>query len=97
MGMYDQCLSIKINKKGTEIRGNHCTYTLYLSYKNKTLAINPMLSICLPVSCEEKDLNDILYTKIRDIGGLEVFNITSVEVFCSEVYSRNWTGAIVTM
>ncbi|XP_033217532.1 nose resistant to fluoxetine protein 6-like isoform X2 [Belonocnema kinseyi] len=96
MGMYDECMEVYVNKTGSEIRGNHCTYVLHLSYKNKTLPVNPLLSICLPVSCQEKDLSNIIHKRMENTGSYQAYNVTSIEVHCSDVHVRDPTGAIIT-
>ncbi|XP_033218161.1 nose resistant to fluoxetine protein 6-like [Belonocnema kinseyi] len=96
MGMYDECMEVHVNKSGSVIRGNHCTYVLHLSYKNKTLPVNPLLSICLPVSCQEKDLSNIVHKRMVDTGSYQAYNVTSIEVHCSDVHVRDTTGAIIT-
>ena len=96
LGMYDECMAVYLNKSGSEIRGNHCSYIIHLLYKNNTLPVNPFLSICLPVSCQEKDLMNILHKRIEDTESYQTYNISEIEVYCSIAHVQDSTGAIVT-
>ena len=97
MGMYDECMSVKVKKNGSEIVGNHCNYILYLSHKNKTLAVNPMISICMPLSCEENDLREFLHKRIQNIEGYQKYNIHSHDVLCSTAHTEKWVGSYIAM
>ncbi|XP_043470010.1 nose resistant to fluoxetine protein 6-like isoform X2 [Leptopilina heterotoma] len=95
-GWFDQCMSVQVIKDGSNILGNHCTYTLYFSYKNQSIYINPIMSICLPLSCTENDLNQVLHKRLEEVDGYQKYQIWSNEVLCSTAPSPSIkTGAVI--
>ena len=103
LGQYDECVNARGIWKDVEIYGRPCMYTI--SFDEMTLAaaaFNPMLTLCVPTTCEPEDLmvmfNQTIYTineQIKQLNktigtipfGLGV-KVTSVS--CSEVDGMVW-------
>ena len=95
LGMFDECMSVKVNHKNVEIHGRHCQYALTLKNLNNT-SLKPTSSICVPSGCDVNDVSMILNKTIHDLEYINDFGITDVTVTCSSVNPREWsTGGII--
>lgn len=50
LGMYDECVAIRFEEAGSEIRGRHCMYSVSVNIKE--FKFSQTLSICLPATCD---------------------------------------------
>ncbi|XP_043267348.1 nose resistant to fluoxetine protein 6-like isoform X2 [Venturia canescens] len=98
LGMYDECMSIREIENGEEIRGRHCMYSINANIENFTM--QETLSICLPSTCEPKDVVIILEAALKMIGDFlpQVIPLSVTSSTCSSVVAPVWTpGGIVTL
>ncbi|XP_051154580.1 O-acyltransferase like protein-like isoform X2 [Leptopilina boulardi] len=94
LGMYDECLSINVNKNGSLIRGRHCMYSLSTNKKE----IMPMLSICVPSICNATDINRLLNLIINNITDIHEFGIELKSTTCSRIDTLEWSnGSIIAL
>lgn len=97
LGVYDECVSVEIQKEIGLIRGRHCMYSLSLE-ANLPMPINLTLSICLPSACNAHHTSQMLRNAINKISGRHPFNVTLGNVVCSAVDAAPFeTGEIVSM
>ncbi|CAB0036484.1 unnamed protein product [Trichogramma brassicae] len=86
IGSYDQCVSIHENLSGTAIRGRHCMYSVNPTTLKKPFPYNPIISICLPASCNSEDVAELVNATSDQI---ELLKIVELEwVFCSPLDSE---------
>lgn len=98
LGMYDECMAIREIANGEEIRGRHCMYTISVLMNNTSL--QETLSICLPSTCEPKDVVTLLTAAFQTISDILPINIpiTVQSSTCSVVDAPDWTpGGIATL
>lgn len=71
-GMIDECLDVKntvidSNNRSREIRGQQCMYSAKFKMNKKTFPGGLKLSICVPSSCEAKDVQKLLQSLVKNI------------------------------
>lgn len=97
LGMYDECVSVLKIINETEIQGRHCLY----SFKTKMFPLSLTFSICLPSSCDAKDLNyifDNINQEINETDKLRNWTIENFSATCSTIGGREISvGTIITM
>lgn len=94
LGMFDECLSVQVNKYDIEIRGRHCIYSLILKSNDLSsvdAGLVPKLSICVPATCDNGDVTHILkwaFFNFTSLGNLRISNVTAT---CSSIEPPKWT------
>ncbi|XP_031780038.1 LOW QUALITY PROTEIN: nose resistant to fluoxetine protein 6 [Nasonia vitripennis] len=83
LGMFDECMSVKGESQGIEIRGNHCMYSITLTNGNATLPITPTLSICMPSTCNGSDIVHMFDSLISTINELKNIKIVISSATCT--------------
>lgn len=85
LGAYDECVEDHENSTGVEIQGRHCMYELNAT--RQYIPLNPSLSICLPASCTDEDLENVLNSSINGSDEIKELGVTLIQAKCSSVES----------
>ncbi|XP_015123280.1 nose resistant to fluoxetine protein 6 [Diachasma alloeum] len=85
LGVYDECVSVNVQKEIGLIRGRHCMYSISFTVSNSTTPLSTTLSICLPSTCNAQHVNDILQTAIDMVSDRLPFDLGIGNVQCSAV------------
>lgn len=97
LGMYDECVSVLNIKNEKKIQGRHCLY----SFKLEKIPLPMTFSICVPSTCNGKDIKfifDKINEKINKTDGMKNWKIHNFSATCSNIGKREITiGTIVTM
>lgn len=94
LGMYDECLSINVNKNGSLIRGRHCMYSLSTNVKD----VKSLFSICVPSVCNATDIHRLLNLIINNMTDIHKIGIKLDFTKCSRIDSLNWSqGSIIAL
>ena len=93
LGMYDECLSIREQKSGTEIRGRHCIYTLTI--RGLKLNFSADLSVCVPSACNSTDVTHLLELIIFKMTNISTLGINSVKATCSRIDPLEWSPSSI--
>ncbi|XP_001599171.3 nose resistant to fluoxetine protein 6 [Nasonia vitripennis] len=90
LGMFDECMGVKGEALGVEIRGRHCMYSIASTSGNDSHLINPTLSICMPSTCNGSDIVYLFNSTISTIDRLKELGITVVSATCTPVDKEIW-------
>lgn len=95
--MYDECVAINVTVKNETIRGQHCMYTLNITFNGTDRVFSPTLSVCLPATCKEDQVKKKMQELINTVFlGHKEIRVT--RVICSEVDDHHWElGAVITL
>lgn len=72
LGMVDECLNVRktlldSSNRSREIRGRQCMYSANFTINKVELPAGLRLSICMPSSCEAKDVQTFLHSRSKMI------------------------------
>ncbi|XP_028982461.1 nose resistant to fluoxetine protein 6-like, partial [Diachasma alloeum] len=98
LGIYDECVSIEIQKEIGLIRGRHCMYSLTMMASSWPMPLHTTLSICLPSACGAQSLMAILQNASHEASDQLPFDIRMGNAACSALDSPPFeVGEILTI
>ncbi|XP_066592062.1 uncharacterized protein [Prorops nasuta] len=96
LGLYDECLSVKVGKNTMDFQGRYCS--VIYSFTNFVLPFYPYLSICVPNICDSEDIDEIYTNYIANNPNFKELGITYKRSICSvEDSNQISTGTTLTL
>ncbi|XP_046738756.1 nose resistant to fluoxetine protein 6-like [Diprion similis] len=97
VGMYDECIEVNEKYKHVSIRGKHCMASLG-SMSPKSSVVNSIdlcrifSSLCVPSSCNETHVEQIINATIAETPGFSDLGLAASEASCTRVESNDWSA-----
>ncbi|XP_028982413.1 nose resistant to fluoxetine protein 6-like, partial [Diachasma alloeum] len=96
LGVYDECVTIEVEKENESIRGRHCMYSCSVNGLETNMSLSLTFSICIPDGCNAGDLARMIHQSINLTSNYDYIDVTVNSVTCSAVEPEPWDeGGII--